>query len=335
MKENWHKVLLLVSLLLLGIVAGIVGIMFPSSSQDIIGEKPDQTKGKRVVNIDAAGLQQLKDGWMKPPLWRFPENKHELFVGRRFLYYPNEKKVKLYTNDTEVFGFKIAWLEQYNLPINDPNVGLQDPDEDGFTNIMEYNRGENSTSPLDTNAHPPYISRLRVKNVKTTPYLMKFCGFQVLEGKNVYQVNVIDEKNEKHSYLRKEGEEFNGFKITHFKAIKKEILNPATNGKEKVDVDELTLHDEKIDDTFVLVVNKEIDYPSVDVDFVLSLVGESNKVISVSRGGSVDVRGAKYIFLRMDPAGSGSAMLREVATKKEIMVPAWSDTDESELPPES
>ena len=65
------------------------------------------------------------------------------------------------------------WLIEHNLPFLNAAVLSQDSDNDGFSNIEEW---EVKTGPKDPNAHPPYTGKLYVKERKSKGYKLKFAA---------------------------------------------------------------------------------------------------------------------------------------------------------------
>ena len=55
------------------------------------------------------------------------------------------------TKDTDGDGMPDWWEIQYNFNINDPSDASEDFDDDGYTNLQEYQAG---TDPTDPNSHP-------------------------------------------------------------------------------------------------------------------------------------------------------------------------------------
>lgn len=61
------------------------------------------------------------------------------------------------------------FLRDYELDYLSPNVGELDPDEDGFNNLEEFNKG---TNPKDTKNHPPETDKLFFKERLQNNYIL-------------------------------------------------------------------------------------------------------------------------------------------------------------------
>lgn len=66
-----------------------------------------------------------------------------------------------------------AWLLEHRLDFLNAGVLRQDPDDDGFTNIEEW---EDKTSPKDPDSRPPYADKLRLVGREEEIYKLKFAA---------------------------------------------------------------------------------------------------------------------------------------------------------------
>lgn len=64
-----------------------------------------------------------------------------------------------------------AWLLANNLDYLNASVLQQDPDDDGFTNIAEW---EAKTDPIDSASHPPYAEKLVMHSRQQEEYKLEF-----------------------------------------------------------------------------------------------------------------------------------------------------------------
>ena len=101
------------------------------------------------------------------------------------------------------------WFERYGLAIEDADVLDQDPDQDGFTNLDEWQGG---TDPKDPNSHPDYITKLHLVSATEEPFRYMFSS----RIKDTFGINSIDE-SEPTQFL-KVGDVIRGtdFKIMNF-----------------------------------------------------------------------------------------------------------------------
>src|SRR5437867_8277819 len=76
-------------------------------------------------------------------------------------------------------------FEKYRLPIEDADVLDQDPDNDGFTNLDEW---QGKTDPTNKDSHPDYVTKLHLVSAteESFPYM-----FSSRTG-NVFGINSID-----------------------------------------------------------------------------------------------------------------------------------------------
>ena len=78
-----------------------------------------------------------------------------------------------------------GWLLDNNQDLLSPDVLTQDSDGDGFTTLDEY---LGKTNPQDKNSHPPYWTKLVMKQLVRIPFRLRF------DAKNgdTIQINIID-----------------------------------------------------------------------------------------------------------------------------------------------
>lgn len=177
----------------------------------------------------------------QPPQWTFG-GRSGLFVPEKHFIGANGLPATLQT--TEVHSpVPNEWLEQFGLPIAEADVLNQDPDNDGFTNLDEW---QGRTNPTDGNSHPDYVSKLKLKSATEEPFRMMFSSWMG----DTYAINTIDLKQP--TQFLKKGDTIKGtrFKIVGFK----EKYQPNKYGTD-VDLSELTL--EHLDTKQQLTLIKE------------------------------------------------------------------------------
>ncbi len=86
-----------------------------------------------------------------------------------------------------------VWLRTNNLQYLVPNVGDLDPDEDGFTNLEEF---QASTNPNDPNSHPPITTKLYLVQRIEHKYLIT-----LKSSGDPPQVQITTEDGHKRSYF--------------------------------------------------------------------------------------------------------------------------------------
>ncbi|MBA3272535.1 MAG: hypothetical protein H0T11_01505, partial [Chthoniobacterales bacterium] len=119
---------------------------------------------EKALEIDNA-MAKLR----QPPHWTFA-GRSGLFVPEKHFIGANGLPTTLET--TEVHPpVPNEWLDQFALPIADADVLTQDPDEDGYNNLEEW---QNHTNPTDKDSHPPFLVRLKMKSFTREPFRLVF-----------------------------------------------------------------------------------------------------------------------------------------------------------------
>jgi len=345
-------IVLAVVLLLLASGLGWLTWSFPASLSDITGVQIGIVKGQPSKAIDAGDLTASLDAWNSPITWKEPANHHRLFNSDDWLFFP-----ALYPNGNylqrnngkahSAMGVLLSWYEDHGLDFTDPNIDREDPDHDGFSNIVEYKNekvgerlkamdcdGSNSTNPLDPSSHPDYLARLRLQQYESRPFHIQFRGYQQLGGEYVFQIFLADIPDEKQPPLKKTGDPLGleGYIVGPFHLNVVTKLNPATHVQEQEDDSTLELDKPEIDLKIIVPFRKEIDSPESTADFIMMLPSEINKVIKVQRGKIMTV---PYIpdrqFLILDANDTG-AKIRDIKTNQEYHILKLEKTDWDELP---
>jgi hypothetical protein len=149
------------------------------------------------------------------------------------------------------------WFIDHKLPYLQGSVALQDPDKDGFTNEDEWRWG---TDPNDRNSHPPYHSKLFLKQVIHTPFRVTFAAWdgdlkkpETLQ----FQINTVDLKQP--TTFVKVGELIPNtkFKVDRFESKHRKNVKI----DEMEEVSELTVIDTESSEASVLVLRQEKNLP--------------------------------------------------------------------------
>lgn len=328
MKKTWHHQLQITILILSGLFLAVYAYFYPNQDQ-LIGVDPKYS-GKNVESLPSAYFDEVKKSLQTPVAWSTESVKHRLFLSDSFLYFPDRNAVEKEGDDTKVGAFPLGWLRKYDLPILDPTVGTQDPDGDGFTNIMEFfpENPAKGTNPIDPQSHPEFVTKLRLKELRTSKMDFKFTTVQQLDGQDVYSI-ILETEEGRRSFMKKKGDKLEGFEILNFISKKETQKNQATGVEEAVDVSELEVENTDLEIKTSFVLGKVKSVPEINATFVLALVDQVQQPIKVSRGKIFDIRGDKFKLL---DGVSTSAKIKSVATNQEISVPQLTVEDFRLLP---
>jgi len=348
MKKSPEPIILAAALVLLALVAAGLAFTFPSA-QDITGVPGTTPTGKTPAKLNEGEVQARLAPWTSPATW--PANKHRLFISEGFLFYPSHYPDGNYLqkNDGSARtpgGVLISWYQKYGIDFTDPNVDREDPDNDGFSNIVEFKNevlkatdadGTKSTNPLDPQSHPSYLSRLRLQKFESRPFHIQFRGIQQLNGVNYFQIVLKDVPSYNQPGLKKTGDKLNFEDYVvgpyHENIVSRE--DSATHITTQVDESTLELDKPEIGFKITLTFRKEIDSPESTADFVMLMPTEVGKIIKVARGKTFSPPFlANKTFLLLDANASG-AVIRNVASSKDnqdIIVPLLDPNEWNEVP---
>ncbi len=203
----------------------------------------------------AVEMEQAMEKLKQPAQWTF-SSRSGLFVPEKHFIGANGQPATLQT--TEVHPpVPNDWLEQFALPIADADVLTQDPDQDGFNNLEEW---QGHTNPTDKNSHPPFIAKLKMKAFNREPFHLVFAS----SSGDTYTINSTDLKDP--TQFLKIGDTISGTKFTLVKFTEKHQVNPATSGED--DVSELLIENEETKEQLALVKEKVMISPESVGTFV-------------------------------------------------------------------
>ena len=346
-----EPIILAVALLLLALGAGSLAYFFPTV-EDITGVKSTEPAGDRALPLKAETLQASLMPWNSPDLWKEPANHHRLFDSEKYLFYasayPSGDYIKkMDPNTRSPSGVLLSWYAKYGLDFTDPNVDREDPDGDGFSNIVEFKNdpvgvrqkaadcdGTKSTDPSDPKSHPDFLARLRLQKYETRPFHIQFKGYEQLNGQYFFQLYLNDVPSYNQPPLLKLGDKlgFEGYTIGAFHQLSEDETDPGTGLTHKVDVSTLDLVKPDIGLTVTVPFRKEIDSPEYTADFVMLMPTEVDKVIRISRG---KIFTAPYLpnqsFLVIE-ANDNGATIRDTKTQKDYSILKLDPAEWNEVP---
>jgi hypothetical protein len=324
MFKSTERVILAAALLLFAAVAGGLGFFFPSQ-EEITGVGPGG-EGKPVMPLKEESLSEVQKHWEKPAEWTPPANGNRLFVGPKVLYFPDTKTIERPKPGTLIYEiFTLDWLEKYSLDYSQREFMFEDPDGDGFSNLVEY---QTQTDPRNPQSHAPFIERLRLKEFEAKPFRYRFQSYNELEGKLVFQINLLDARV-KPSRLVKLNEKVDDFVVKEFRKKSETVTSETTNITTVVDVSELDLVNEAIDFKITLILDKTINSPDSTGNFVLLLPPERGQVFKAARGRELIVRSKKYLLKDIVDKG---AILRDLMENKDVQIPHLDPKELDQIP---
>src|SRR5438552_4770022 len=254
LQKNYERVVLIVGVAILLVSAFCIfqratGVQSQFAElQSHPTQRPASPPGKAKEAEDA--LQKLR----QPPQWTFG-GRSGLFVPEKHFIGTDGQPATLQT--TEVHPpVPNEWIEQFGLPIADADVLEQDPDGDGFNNFDEWAA---HTTPIDSNSHPEYYTKLKLKSATEEPFRLVFPSWVG----DTFAINTIDLKQP--TQFLKVGDLIKGtrFKIAKFL----EKYQPNKYGT-NVDVSELTLEQVETKQQLTLIKDKVVMSPESVATFV-------------------------------------------------------------------
>ncbi|TLD71572.1 hypothetical protein FEM03_05355 [Phragmitibacter flavus] len=157
-----------------------------------------------------------------------------------------------------------SFLRENGLPYQHPNVADLDSDNDGFTNLEEF---EGKTSPVDASKHPPITNKLFMVNRLAKDYRVI-----LKSSSSPYQIATPDDLKRKNWFAGGPGESFGSDnRFTVVKLERKVVPDPKIGER---DVSELTVKDNVRNNEVVLVKDVEnniADY-SAELEFRLKVI---------------------------------------------------------------
>ena len=163
-------------LVLLGLVGLAFGFFQPGWPE--LAEAPEGG-GKPVL----AELNQ-KTGELTAKLGELKEkrkgikedlNRHRVFVSRTLVFFPKDVEPVKPLDPEQITddGIQVGWKLKYGLSPEDPDVAQQDEDQDGFTNLEEYQK---KSDPKDPASSPSKWVKLKILSVDSGKISISFSG---------------------------------------------------------------------------------------------------------------------------------------------------------------
>ena len=158
-KSNSERIVLII-LALLGVAAAgwfiSLSVAFPDTLQARRAVSPNQAVPPPMQQVDDA----IKHAMETPKPWVAPvrNNKSVPLNKSVLLVLKGEEVIDMFLEEPQLRApMTNAFLRENGLEWKSPNVGELDPDEDGFNNLEEFQKG---TKPKNAQSHPPITDKL-------------------------------------------------------------------------------------------------------------------------------------------------------------------------------
>ena len=285
--EQWT---LFAIFLVFGGLAAWFGIDLATNTE--VGNLPASQK---YTPPDLAIYDGVEEAFQHNIMWEDPNPEHALFISRQIAYFPANAENKAFQPfDLQLEdpnGIPLQWYKDNGFPLDNPEIAFEDPDDDGFTTLDEFN---GNTDPNDQKSHPDIMSKLYVQDIEFIPLKLMLRG----HSNNVYQINRTDvPPGERSSFLKRQGDMILHFKVDAFRKIINEVKDPTTGVITTLDLSELDLIDTQIEhkkEIVTLVMNQLKDSGKGTVTFYLDVPFAVPEPAQVKRGSKFKVLGREF-----------------------------------------
>jgi hypothetical protein len=252
-KQNYEKfILVLVSLLLLAFSVMLIvrALGFHETFKSIQGQPYVSTE---IKPIETAAVDAAVDQLENPEAWREFRDR-TLFAAERYILVdgvPQKPEAKNIHGEVEN-----EWLEKYGLDTLDMTILEQDSDRDGFTVLDEWNF---KTDPTNKDSHPPYWSKLRLKQYIQRKFRLMFSAYTGNPedpDSITFQLNTLDLQQP--TQFLKLGDQIAG---TKFKIVGFEHKTRTTEMGLEKDISELALEHIEGGEGVTLVLERIVNSP--------------------------------------------------------------------------
>lgn len=240
---------------------------------------------------------------------------------------PPEKPKTPVNNDVDKDGMDDKWERQNELNPDSPSDKMQDKDEDGYPNYIEYKAvDDHRLKPNDPTSHPPLAWRLALLGIKKTLIPMQL--FNVMKNNSEDPAKwLVQIKTKSRSGRWKDGfKKLNEtikvgrdvFKIIDVKFIEKEKYNPRLKMPMKMNVSEIVIKNtvNEVDKPIKVEMKKAVyeNLVKIGLEDVINEKRYSVKVGDVFTAGDDIVGRTKYEVISLD--GRKSVTIQEVSGDK-------------------
>lgn len=258
-REHYERVLLIAAAIVLFVCSIFIWRTTSAFTSQLAVMPPAPSLKSASPLAKAQELAAAEEKLHQPPQWTFG-GRSGLFVPEKHFIAANGMPTTLQT--TEVHPpVPNEWLEKFGLQIADSDVLEQDPDNDGFNNLDEWS---GHTNPTDTNSHPEYYTKLKLKSSTEEPFWLVFSSWVG----DTFAINTIDLKQP--TQFVKAGDTVKG---TRFKVVRFHEKYQKNQYGTNVDVSELRLEQLETHQQLTLVKEKVAMSPEAVATFVYTSGG--------------------------------------------------------------
>lgn len=188
-KAHYDRYLLILAGIVLAAVSVFVALATGALTEEFAAP-PAKDAGTAFAEEPA--ITQLRaDSAVMEEQKRWQAADSSLFVSRVYLL-RDGALVDILESGTELFpGIANSWILEYGLDYTSSTLPDNDPDEDGFTNLEEF---EGKTNPRDPASKPALWTKLRLIGSKIDKLRVKFMSLPTGSVEEV-SINTISEEN--------------------------------------------------------------------------------------------------------------------------------------------
>jgi len=302
------------------LVAGLLfaGKAFLGGGEQVV---PETVKGKGPSKLLLDQYENIGKRWDTPEPLEIKQ--HKIFVSRLIVLSPKTGNIEWLDPDKPMDdGIPAGWKLRYGFSIEDPNLGSQDPDNDGFTIKEEYDA---HTDPTDPKSRPSILVKLKMVKFTYVPFRIQFKAANRLpDGSLQFQLNLLDVAQKKTRFV-KTGDDFEGYKVGEYR---EKIVEEEKGGvKYKVDRSELDLTNIKLNEIVTLVLNTQKESDESHVKFQINVPDAKLVPDEVKRGDTFKLtykdegQPAEMEFQLLKGSAEG-ATIKNVKTGEELQIGA-------------
>ncbi len=267
-RANYERAAVLAAALFLLVCAVLIFLSAGSFAEQFSGAQTAAAPDNTIPEGKAPAIAETMHRLEAPPQWTY-SGRSGLFVPEKHFLGAEGQPATL--QNTQLHPpVPNEWLEEFGLPLTEGDVLTQDPDGDGFTNLIEWS---GHTNPTEKDSHPAYPSMLRLKSFAQEQFPLIFSS----SVGDSYAINNIDTSIP--TQFRKVGDLVTGtkYKITGYT----EKYDTDQYGT-RIDVSELKLEQIGTHDQVTLVKEKRATSPESVANFLYTWNG-ADQTFSVKK----------------------------------------------------